>query len=172
MSERTADYSPAEHPKDLTDQAFRVGLWGKFINGSLECIGGILLLIVSPELINKWAVSLTEGELSRNPNDFIANRILNTAHELTGSSLIFGAAYLLSHGIIKLVLVVEVWRNRLWAYIGLIVVTALFIVYQVYRIIDDFTWFMFWLTIFDLIIIYLTQKEYRRHKAHREASAS
>jgi uncharacterized membrane protein len=172
MSERAAEYNPAEHPKDLTDKAFRVGLWGKFINGSLECLGGVLLLLISPDQINRWTRSFTEGELSRDPHDFIANHILKSAHDLSGASLIFGALYLLSHGIVKLVLVVEVWRNHLWAYVGLIGVTSLFVIYQVYRIIDDYTWFMFILTIFDLIIIYLTQKEYRRHKKFKAASSA
>jgi uncharacterized membrane protein len=135
----------------------------------LEIIGGILLLLISPATINHWAARLTEGELSQDPHDLFANHILKSAHELTGASLIFGAAYLLSHGIVKIVLVIEVWRNHLWAYIALIVVTALFVVYQLYRLNDKFSIGLILLTIFDLIIIYLTQKEYRRRKDHLAA---
>jgi uncharacterized membrane protein len=150
---------------DLTDRAFRIGLFLKGFDGLLECIGGIYLLLINPEQINRWARYLTQGELSRDPHDFIASHILKTAHELTGSSLIFGAAYLLSHGIIKLVLVIEVIRNHLWAYLALIVVTSLFVVYQVYRlVVNGFSLSILLLTIFDLVIIYLTQKEYGRHK--------
>jgi uncharacterized membrane protein len=82
---------------------------------------------------------------------------------------LFGALYLLSHGVVKIVLVIEVLRNHLWAYMALIIVTGLFVVYQVYRIADSFSISLFLLTIFDLVIIYLTQKEYRRHLARREA---
>lgn len=166
------DYNPAEQPRDLTDRAFRIGLWGKFIDGILEIIGGILLLLISPATINHWAARLTQGELSQDSHDFIANHILKTAHHLTGASLAFGAAYLLSHGIVKIVLVVEVWRNHLWAYMALITVTGLFVIYQLYRIIDKFSIGLLLLTIFDLIIIYLTQKEYRRHKAWHEKRAA
>jgi len=163
------DLVPSDLRKgDLTDRAFRIGLLFKGIDGLLETIGGILLLLVKPAQIDHLAKWLTQGELSQDPNDFIANHILKTAHELTGSSLIFGAAYLLSHGVVKLVLVFEVLRDHLWAYKGLIVVTALFVVYQVYRItFDKFSVSLFLLTIFDLIIIYLTQKEYRRHLVRR-----
>jgi uncharacterized membrane protein len=165
---------PKEHairkPKeDLTDRVFHVSLLLKGLDGLLECIGGIFLLLIKPEQINSWARSLTEGELSRDPHDFIANHILNTAHELTGASLLFGALYLLSHGVVKLVLVIEVLRDHLWAYTALIVVTVLFVVYQVYRMADEFSLGLFVLTIFDLVIIYLTQKEYRRHKLAKEA---
>jgi uncharacterized membrane protein len=160
---------PKPAKQDLTDRAFHIGLLLKGLDGLLECIGGIFLLLIKPEQINSWAKTLTEGELSRDPHDFFASHILKTAHELTGASLLFGALYLLSHGVVKLVLVVEVLRNHLWAYVALIVVTGLFVVYQVYRIADQFSFSLFLLTIFDLIIIYLTQKEYRRHKARQEA---
>jgi uncharacterized membrane protein len=167
--------SHSKNPKlgskpDLTDRAFRIGLLLKGLDGLLECIGGVFLLLVKPEQINSWAKYLTEGELSRDPHDFVANHILKTAHDLTGASLIFGALYLLSHGVVKLILVVEVLRNHLWAYLALIIVTSLFVVYQVYRLIaDGFSWGLFLLTIFDLVIIYLTQKEYERHKAKHTA---
>jgi uncharacterized membrane protein len=58
----------------------------------------------------------------------------------------------------------------LWAYIALIGVTVLFVVYQVYRIADEFSLGLFLLTLFDLVIIYLTQKEYRRHKAWQKTA--
>lgn len=163
------NYNPAERPRDLTDKAFRISLWGKFIDGLLETAGGILLLVITPEQINHIARWLTQGELSEDKHDFIANHILKTAHHLTGASLAFGAAYLLAHGIVKIVLVVEVIRDHLWAYMGLIGVTALFVVYQVYRIAVKFSVSMLLLTLFDLLIIYLTQKEYRRHLARRQA---
>lgn len=163
-------YNPAERPRDLTDRAFRISLWGKFIDGLLETAGGILLLIVTPEQINHIARWLTQGELSEDEHDFIASHILKTAHHLTGASLAFGAAYLLAHGLVKIVLVVEVIRDHLWAYMGLIGVTGVFVVYQIYRIVVKFSVSMLLLTLFDLLIIYLTQKEYRRHLARRGAS--
>jgi uncharacterized membrane protein len=157
------------HKPDLTDRAFRISLLLKGLNGLAEVIGGILLLLIKPEQINKIAENLTQDQLSNDPHDFIANHILNSAHHLTGASLLFGALYLLSHGIVKLVLVVEVIRDKLWAYIALIAVTAVFIVYQLYRLIFvGFTLGMLYLTVLDLVIIYLTQKEYRRHKQWHE----
>lgn len=167
---KPGDLMPSDLRKgDLTDQAFRIGLFFKGIDGLLETIGGIALLIIRPAQIDHLAKWLTHGELSQDPHDFIATHVLKTAHDLTGSSLVFGAAYLLSHGVVKLVLVFEVLRDRLWAYTGLIVVTALFVVYQVYRItFDKFSIGLFLLTIFDLIIIYLTQKEYRRHQIRNQ----
>ncbi len=151
---------------DLTDKAFRIGLLFKGINGLLETLGGILLLLVNPAQINHFVRWLTQGELAQDPNDFLASHILKTAHHLTGSSLLFGSIYLLSHGLVKLVLVIEVLRDHLWAYKALIVVTGLFVVYQLYSLIFVKVTFSFiFLTIFDIFIIYLTLKEYKRHHA-------
>lgn len=163
------DYNPAEHPRTVTDKAFRVSLYLKGVDGLFEVLGGILLLLIKPEQINHLARWLTQGELSQDPNDFIAHHILKTAHELTGASLIFGAIYLLSHGVVKIFLVYEVLRDRLWAYKALIVVIGLFVVYQVYRMAIKFSVGMLLLTLFDLLVIYLTQKEYRLHLARQAA---
>jgi uncharacterized membrane protein len=164
MSEKL-NYNPAEHPRTTTDKAFRISLYLKGLDGLLEVLGGILLLLIKPEQINHLAHWLTQSELSQDPHDFIANHILKTAHELTGASLVFGAIYLLSHGGVKIFLVAEVLRDRIWAYKALIAVIGLFVVYQVYRMAVKFSVSMLLLTLFDLLVIYLTQKEYRRHRA-------
>jgi uncharacterized membrane protein len=156
------NYNPAKHPRTATDKAFRTALYLKGVDGLLETLGGILLLLIKPEQINHLARWLTQGELSQDPHDFIARHILKTAHDLTGASLVFGAIYLLSHGLVKIVLVFEVLREHLWAYLGLITVTALFVVYQTYRMTVKFSVSLLLLTLFDLLIIYLTQKEYRQ----------
>jgi uncharacterized membrane protein len=163
---------PIKQKPDLTDRAFKIGLFFKGFDGLIECISGVFLLLVKPEQVSSWAKNLTDGELSRDPNDFVASHILKSAHDLNRASLLFAALYLLSHGIVKLVLVVEVLRNHLWAYAALIVVTALFVIYQVYRMIDSFSVGLLLLTIFDLAIIYLTQKEYKRHKERHDFAKS
>lgn len=154
--------SPTNTP--ITDDAFKISLYLKAADGILECLGGLLLLILKPQQLNNLARLLTQHELSTNPNDFIANHILKSAHNLTSASLVFGALYLLSHGILKIILIIEVLRQRLWAYVGLIVVTVGFIVYQIYRLAYKPSLGLILLTLFDLVVIYLTQKEYRKQK--------
>ena len=77
---------------------------------------------------------LTQGELSEDPHDFIATHLLHTANGLTGDAVLFGAIYLLIHGLVKIVLVVALLLNKLWAYPWMIAVLLLFIGYQLYRI--------------------------------------
>ena len=61
--------------------------------------------------------------------------MLRTAAGLTGSAVLFGAVYLLTHGLVKVVLVVALLLNKLWAYPAMIAVLLLFIGYQLYRIV-------------------------------------
>jgi hypothetical protein len=88
-------------PRDLLDQTFEVGIILKGLDGLLEVIGGLLLLIVSPATIDRVVTSLTQHELSEDPNDFLATHLLRTAHGLTGPAVLFGAVYLLAHGLAK-----------------------------------------------------------------------
>jgi uncharacterized membrane protein len=147
----------------LLDDVFKISLYLKSLNAILEILGGIFLLIITPDTINHWARALTEGELSQDPHDFIANHILKTAHHLTGASLTYGAIYLLVHGVVKLFVIIQVLRGRLWAYKALMIVLGIFVIYQTYQMIMKFSTGLLVLTIFDLLIIYLTAKEYKKH---------
>src|SRR6266545_1206011 len=92
-------------PNDLLDRTFEVGIILKGLDGALEGLGGLLLLLVSPAAINRVKTNLTKNERWEDPNELIATHLLKTAHGLTGSAVHFGAYYLLSHGMVKVVLV-------------------------------------------------------------------
>jgi uncharacterized membrane protein len=92
-------------PRNWLDKAFAVGIIGKGLNGAAELIGGLLLLFLTPDQIQHVAVSWTHGELSEDPHDVIATYLLHTANGLTGPAVLFGAVYLLVHGVVKVVLV-------------------------------------------------------------------
>jgi uncharacterized membrane protein len=148
------------------DRTFEVGLVLKGLDGVLEVVGGILLLVVSPHAIQHLARVLTAHELSEDPHDLIARYLLHTTGHLTGSTTLFGAVYLLSHGIAKVVLVALVLRHKLWAYPWLIVLLLAFIGYQLYRItFVRFSWGLTALTIFDIALVWLTWREYRARRA-------
>jgi uncharacterized membrane protein len=156
------------------DRAFEIGLLFKAIDGLIETISGIIFLFIKPETITRIVHSLTAHRLSHNPHDFVATHIVNWARDFTKGAAIFAALYLLAHGVIKLILVVEILREHLWAYAGLIVVTSGFIVYQVIEIIIKPRFSFIALTIFDVFIVWLTVIEYgrqREHFAHKHKKA-
>lgn len=88
---------------------------------------------------------------------------------LTGGATLFGAIYLLLHGIVKVVLVLAILKNRLWAYPWLIAFLSTFILYQSYQLVIGFTWGMAALTAFDIFIVALTVREYALRRRHHSA---
>jgi uncharacterized membrane protein len=128
-------------------------------------IGGLLLLLVSPATIDRVVTSLTQHELSEDPHDLIATHLLKTAHGLTGSAVLFGAIYLLSHGAVKIILVAALLNNELWAYPWMIVFLGLFIAYQIYRLSFKPSVGLTLLTLFDAAVAWLTYREYRKQLA-------
>lgn len=83
------------------------------------------------------------------------------------SASLFGAAYLLLHGLVKIVLVWAVLNDKLWAYPWMIGFLLVFIVYQGYQIAAGFSLGVTLLTAFDIFIVYLTWREYRIHRIRR-----
>ncbi|HEY8319327.1 MAG TPA: DUF2127 domain-containing protein [Amnibacterium sp.] len=150
---------------------FRIVLILKGLDGVLELVGGALLLIVRPSQIQGIAAFLTRTELQEDPRDFIANHVLSASHSLVhdaGLSL-WGALYLLVHGLVKVVLVWAVLRDRLWAYPWMIGFLAVFIAYQGYAMVVHFTWGLLLLTLLDVVVVWLTVREYRRLRRQRAA---
>jgi len=158
-------------PTDLLDRTFEVGIILKGLDGALEVLGGLLLLLVSPATISRITTTLTQHELSEDPHDFIATHLLKTTHGLTGSAVHFGAYYLLSHGMVKIVLVVALLKNKLWAYPWMIAFLGVFIVYQACRLTFRPSLGLAALTVFDILVACLTVREYRKQLAgHRTAT--
>ena len=151
-------------PKDSLDRLFEIGIILKGLNGLAELFGGLLLLFVTPADIHHLVTTLTQGELSEDPNDVVARYLLHTANGLTGNAVIFGAVYLLVHGAVKVVLVVALLLNKLWAYPSMIIVLLIFIGYQLYRIALNPSVGLIALTVFDALIVVLTWREYRRQR--------
>ncbi len=151
-------------PHDALDSTFEAGIALKGIDGAFELIGGLLLLAVPPASINRLVTILTQSELSEDPHDFIASHLLDTAHGLTGRSTVYGALYLLSHGLIKIVLVIALLKNKLWAYPWMIALLLVFIAYQSYRVALDGSIALIALTLFDGGIAWLTYREFRKQR--------
>ncbi len=171
-SPRTTTQTPAQGAaKPLSpalDTTFKVGLVLKGLDGILEVVGGILLLFLSPQAIQHLVRVLTAHEVSEDPHDLIARYLLHATAHLNTAVTIFGAIYLLSHGIAKIVLVALVLRDKLWAYPWLIVLLLAFIAYQLYRITAvHFSIGLTLLTIFDAFLVWLTWREYRSKRDRR-----
>ena len=153
--------------QSLLHETYQAGITLKGIDGVLEVIGGILIWFVTPASLNRIAQTLFQHELSRDPQDLIVNHLLNASQNLTSGNRLFAALFLLSHGLTKIVLVIALWRNRLWAYPLMILVFGGFSVYQVYRFSYTHSSWLALLTVFDIVIVCLTWREYQEQKSIR-----
>ena len=98
-------------------------------------------------------MALTQHELAEDPKDLLSNLIFQTAHDLSLSAKLFGAIYLLSHGIAKVILAVSLLHNKLWVYPATIIFLAIFIFYQIYRFSHTHSPWLALFTLFDVVVV-------------------
>lgn len=154
--------------KDRTlDLIFLIGVLFKGIDGLAELIGGAVLLFITPSHLQNAVHAATAEELSEDPHDIIANLLRHGAAHLGGRGIMFVAAYLLLHAVVKIAIVVALLigskRVYPWAMAGL----GAFVAFQIYELATKPSIGIVALTVLDLVIIWLTWREWRRGRELR-----
>lgn len=150
--------------RDIFHVSFEIALVLKAINGLIEIIGGVLLVFINSNDLNRIIVFLSQGELTEDPKDIIASTIIQLSRDFSASTLHFGIVYLVSHGVIKLFLVLLLWKRKLWAYPLTIIFLTFFIAYQSYRYTTNASIMMILLSVLDIFVIILTFIEYQKQR--------
>jgi uncharacterized membrane protein len=145
---------------------FVVSVLFKGIQAAAEIVGGLALYLVSTETIVNTIKRWSYDELIEDKHDWVANHLLDFARHLSVAEHNFYAFYLLSHGLIKTVLIIGLLREKLWAYPASFAVFGGFIAYQLYRYSFTHDFGLILLSIFDVFVIYLAVHEYRLLKHH------
>lgn len=156
-------------PEKYLHKAFDIGVILKGIDGVLEILGSVLLFIITPTQINTIVNFVTRYELAEDPHDVFANYLIHIGHISAGVAL-FGVFYLASHGIIKLIVVIGLFKEKYWAYPFGIIIFSGFIIYQLYEYFITGSLWLLILSILDAIVLWLTWHEYQyvRRKIARE----
>ncbi len=141
--------------------AFEISLALKGAFALVEIVAGIFAYFVTRQFLLDVMHAITQTELTEDPRDFVANYLLHAAQGLSVSSQYFTAFYLLSHGVIKLWLIIGLWRKKRGYYPVAIAVFGLFILYQVYRYSFTHSLSLLLITALDVVVIGLTWFEYR-----------
>lgn len=147
---------------------FRVSILLKGIYSFFELLAGMILLFVTSDRIYNFVHYIFKNELIEDSHDFIANSVLNLVGNLPQQIKLFIAIYLIIHGLIKLALIIALWKEKKWAYPVAIAVFGLFIVYQIYKYILRPSLILLFLTDLDMVIIILTYLEWERLKKKRK----
>lgn len=133
----------------------------KGINGVIETIGGILLLAFDVHTIEHIFVKISLLELPRGPHDIFAHAIHHMAYQFSASAKFVGGVYLLSHGFFKVGLVTALQFKKRWAYPVALYFLLLFISYQGYRIVLHFSAGLLFLTLLDVLLMWLIWQEHK-----------
>jgi len=157
-------------PTSLLDKIFEVSIIIKGIEGVFELLGAAVVIIGGPGLIT-WLTSwLTRQELSENVT--ISNAIVHTGQHLATGGTTYVVAYLVVHGVIKLIAVVSLLQNRLWGYPFSLATLGIFMIYQIYQVYTDHSWFIAALTIFDVFLLWLIWREWQMQRRRQLAAVA
>jgi len=149
------------HPSSLLDDIFEGSIIIKGITGLLEFFSGLFLFFVDPATIHKFISFITQKELLENPHDKVASFLIHTTQHIGSGSKTFAIVYLWIHAAIKLIAVIGILKNQLWAYPFSLVSLGSLMLYQLYSIIFvKLSFGMILLTIFDGFILWLIWREY------------
>lgn len=140
---------------------FELGITLKAFNAVFEIISGTLILFVSKHVFNNVLLRLARGELLEDPRDRFINFLTHSLQNISTHTKIFAALYILSHGLLSLFLVIQLYREKLWAYLVAIGFALLFITYQIYRIDRGHSIGLTIITIYDILFTILTWHEYK-----------
>jgi len=144
------------------DTIYKVGISIKGFDGVIELIAG-LILVFSPQTPHYLLTRIADYFADKGTNffDFIASAVVKLDTGLTGQTTLFVIIFLLSHGLIKIVLVYCLLKKFYRIYPYALVVLILMLFAQLIPLVRDLSSIALWLiTVLNVLIIYIVWAEY------------
>jgi len=154
-------------PKTLLDKTYEIGIILKGVDGVLELLGAAALLLIPVRVFHHFSQWITDLEAGSSHHGFISTHVVRLSEDLAKPDHTFAILFLLTHGLVKVVLVICLLRNKLWAYPFGLAALTLFLAYQLYEMAIHPTFGMGFLTVLDAVIIWLVWREWQQVKAGR-----
>ena len=139
---------------------FKISIFVKGISAIGEILAGIFLWFANKAFLVTYFLNFFQNDLSDNPRDHVANFIVNSAASFAVSSQYVLSSYLFLRGLIKLFLIINLFRKKLWAYPASIVVFLAFIVYELYQFYEFGSPLVLAFALLDALIVLLAGHEY------------
>ncbi len=146
---------------------FETSLAIKGVLTGAEAVTGLGLLFTPNPMVARLRYWITHYEIADRPGDTMAALTQRAVTQFPVSTQDFYAGYLIFHGGIKLLLVVMLWSQVLWAYPAAMVVLGGFVSYEIYEFLHSHSPFLLMLSFFDLVMIALIWQEYKALKDKR-----
>lgn len=157
------DGSDAAHERfdRLAHETFEGAILLKGGFAVLEASAGLLLWLVGPTPILHLIARINAVRLGDH-TDWLVTTLLHAAQSFSVQAEQFFAIYLFAHGMVKLTLVLGLFRRKPWAYPTSIVVMSMFVAYQMWRFSMTQGLGLLALSIFDSVLVALIWREWRR----------
>jgi uncharacterized membrane protein len=139
---------------------FEAGAVLKALDGTAEFVLGLFFFFASAQAVNGLIFSLTGDELTEQPRDWFIQLIFHSWSGFSASAQTFWAIIFVGNGIIKLLLVLALFKEKFNTYPYIAAAFALLAGYQIYHIIGSPSLILSLITIFDIIFIVLIIQEY------------
>jgi uncharacterized membrane protein len=154
------------------DLVFLVGFGCKAIDGLVELVIGLPLLVLRPAQVDAVARLATATELREDPTDLLAHLIRHSVTNLSAETSVIAAVYLIVHGLVKLGIVAAILRGSRRLYPWAIAALGAFVIWQASEFVQHPSVGLALLTLFDVVIVALTIREWRHHRSLGDALRS
>jgi len=148
----------------IIDIGFYGGLAIKAINAVMEVLGGVILMLITPDGLSQMIRQIALPELSEDPTDPVMNYLLGICQNFSSSTQASIAIYMLLHGATKIAIIWLLWKKILWAYPLAMGIFGLFIGYEVYGYLHSQSLLVLIIIMLDAAILTLIIIEYIRLK--------
>lgn len=148
--------------KTRTEKLFDIAIAVKGIDGAVQLVGALALALIPPAAIEGIAHAVVTRDLLGDPDGFLARHLSLAARDFVdGSTRTFAIVYLLLHGVVKLVLVVALYRKLVRVYPVAVLVLGAFVAYELLRASHTHSVLLVVFAVLDVVIIVLVLREYR-----------
>jgi uncharacterized membrane protein len=147
----------------LAHVAFVATVAIKGIDGVIETLLGLLILVVGPDKLFLIVLHFTTPELRNNPDSHVAKAVQSGAAGLTAIGA-FAIFYLLIHGVLKAGIAINLLRGNRWIFAPAVLILGGFVVYLGYRTAQHWSAWSLSFALFDLFTLALVINEWRQPK--------
>jgi uncharacterized membrane protein len=141
-------------------ELFRVSIWLKALGSMGEMLAGISIAFIPSTFVLHTALLFAQGDIDGDSDDFLAHGLVSAAHSFVRSNNLLIGVYLFIRGLVQFLLVLALFKNKVWAYPLLLLVLLILVITQGYAIYVSHSIVASVITVIDLITMVLVWHEY------------
>ncbi|MBV8798865.1 MAG: DUF2127 domain-containing protein [Alphaproteobacteria bacterium] len=154
--------------RTLMHRAYQVAIAIKGLDGAIEFLAGLFIALVGSRQVYHFAIWATAPEIARHPESHAAHAIRHGAYNFAHHSHRFAIIYLLTHGLLKIGLVVNLFLENMWIFPASVVVLLGFIAFMTAKLVAHWSPWLFAFALFDTLTLALVLNEWRVRLAQRK----